>query len=105
MEEIRFGKWKVCVRMACQPKSSGWDTSQNGRGVGLVGWRAGKWHGPARGGVRGQHDKVATPTSAMPPSAAQLVRLDGIGPPPVTYMKKRSSLKGREVHLSSVGHC
>ena len=69
-----------------------------------MGWRAGGWHGPARSGVCGQHDKVATPTSAMPPSAAQLGRIDDIGPPPVTYMKKRSSLEGREVDLSSVGH-
>ena len=78
--------------------------SQMARGVRLVGWRAGVWHGPARGGVRGQDDKVATPTSVMPPSAAQLGRIDDIGPPPVTYMKKRSSLEGREVDLSSVGH-
>ena len=59
-----------------------------------MGWRAGGWHGPTRGGVRGQHDKVATPTSAMPPSAAQLGRIDDIGPPPVPYMKKKPSWAG-----------
>ena len=79
--------------------------SQMGRAWGASsGLEAGGWHGPARGDVRGQHDKVATPTSAMPPSAAQLGRLDDIGPPPVTYMKKRSSREGQEVDLSSVGH-
>ena len=101
---MRNGTQKTELVSARVPKSSGWDTAQNGRGEVLMGWRAGGWHGPARSGVRGQHDKVATPTSAMPPSAAQLGRIDDIGPPPVTYMKKRSSLEGREVDLSSVGH-
>ena len=104
MEEMLNGKQKAVVASARVPKSRGMRRAENGHRVGLVGWRAGGWHGPARGGVRGQHDKVATPTSAMPPSAAQLGRLDDIGPPPVTYMKKRSSREGREVDLSSVGH-
>ena len=98
------GKRKVNLRTPRVPKSSGWDTAQNGRGEVLMGWRAGGWHGPARSGVRGQNKKLATPTSAVPPSAAQLARLDDIGPPPVTYMKKRSSRESREVDLSSVGH-
>ena len=79
--------------------------SQMGRAWGASSGVAGRRGArTCRGGVRGQHDKVATPTSAMPPSAAQLGRLDDIGPPPVTYMKKRSSREGQEVDLSSVGH-
>ena len=48
MEEMLNGKQKAVVASARVPKSSGVRRAEKGHRVGLVGWRAGGWHGHAR---------------------------------------------------------
>ena len=70
--------------------------SQNGRGGCLMGWRAGGGHGPARALLLRSALVVSTTEVAKPAQAAEGDHLDGIGPPPVPYMKKQPPWAGGE---------
>ena len=41
--EVLKAKWEAMVRTTCVPKSRGWDTARNRRGVGLGPCRHGEW--------------------------------------------------------------